>query len=84
MLSLLGFDIGLIRYLPRETDKGGMGGSCFTIAAVAAALLSLVFLCGLHIWSPALLTQLWGLYFNPIIDHLRPISSPFSSIFPQS
>jgi len=29
-------------------------------------------------------TQLWGLYFNPIIDHLRPISSPFSSIFPQS
>jgi len=30
------------------------------------------------------ITQLWGLYFNPIIDHLRPISSPFSSIFPQS
>ena len=28
--------------------------------------------------------QLWGLYFNPIIDHLHPISSPFSSIFPQS
>ena len=54
MLSMLGFDIGLIRYLPRETDKGGMGGSCFTITAIAAALLSVVFLCGLaHLVSCA-------------------------------
>ena len=55
MLSLLGFDIGLIRYLPGEKDKGGMINSCFVMAGLAAALLSVVFLCGLHIWSPALL-----------------------------
>jgi O-antigen/teichoic acid export membrane protein len=55
MLSLLGFDIGLIRYLPGEEDKGGMINSCFVMAGLAAALLSVVFLCGLHIWSPALL-----------------------------
>jgi hypothetical protein len=29
-------------------------------------------------------TQLWGLYFNPIIDCLRPISAPSTRIFPQS
>jgi O-antigen/teichoic acid export membrane protein len=55
ILSLLGFDIGLIRYLPGEEDKGGMINSCFVMAGLAAALLSVVFLCGLHIWSPALL-----------------------------
>ena len=55
MFSLLGFDIGLIRYLPREKDKGGMINSCFTITAIAAMLLSVVFLFGLHIWSPALM-----------------------------
>ena len=55
MLSLLGFDIGLIRYLPHENDKGGMINSCFVMTGLAAALLSVVFLCGLHIWSPALL-----------------------------
>ena len=55
MFSLLGFDIGLIRYLPHENDKGGMINSCFVMTGLAAALLSVVFLCGLHIWSPALL-----------------------------
>ena len=55
MFSLLGFDIGLIRYLPRENDKGGMINSCFVMTGLAALLLSVVFLCGLHIWSPALL-----------------------------
>ncbi|MEA1905873.1 MAG: ATP-binding protein [Euryarchaeota archaeon] len=29
-------------------------------------------------------TQLWGLYFNPIIACLHPISPLFSSIFPRS
>jgi len=29
-------------------------------------------------------TQLWELYINPIINHLRPISAPSSHIFPQS
>jgi len=32
----------------------------------------------------ALETQLWELYFNPLIACLCPISSPFSPIFPQS
>ena len=49
MFSLLGFDIGLIRYPPHENDKGGMINSCFMMTGLAAMLLSVVFLCGLHI-----------------------------------
>jgi hypothetical protein len=55
MLAAMGLHIGLIRYLPGEEDKGGMINSCFVMAGLAAALLSVVFLCELHIWSPALL-----------------------------
>ncbi len=54
MLSILGFDIALIRYLPDEKDKGGMINSCFTITALAALLLSLVFLSLLNLIAPAL------------------------------
>nr|QNO49116.1 hypothetical protein CPECMPGB_00036 [Methanosarcinales archaeon ANME-2c ERB4]QNO49153.1 hypothetical protein DBBAIPCH_00036 [Methanosarcinales archaeon ANME-2c ERB4] len=34
--------------------------------------------------STELETQLWELYINPIINHLRPISASSSHIFPQS
>lgn len=55
IFSLLGFDIGLIRYLPEEKDKNGMINSCFTIASVVALMMSLIFILGLNIWSPALI-----------------------------
>ena len=55
MLSMLGFDIGLIRYLPRENNKAGMINSCFVITSIAAMLLSSAFLISLYLWSPALL-----------------------------
>ena len=55
ILSLLGFDIGLIRYLPSEKDKSRMINSCFTITALVSLLLAVVFILGLHIWSPALM-----------------------------
>ena len=56
ILSALGFDIGLIRYLPEEKDKSRMINSCLTISALAALLLALVFILGLQIWSPALMS----------------------------
>ena len=55
ILSLLGFDIGLVRYLPIEKDKSRMINSCFTITALVSLLLAVVFILGLHIWSPALM-----------------------------
>ncbi len=66
MLSILGFDIGLIRYLPDERDKREMINSCFTITALIALLLSIIFLCGLNIWSPALLILKDNILFSMI------------------
>ncbi len=54
MFSILGFDIGLIRYLPEEKNKGEMINTCFTITLLISLLLSIIFLLGLEIWSPAL------------------------------
>lgn len=53
--SLLGFDIGLIRYLPGEKDMNGMINSCLTMASLAALLITVIFILGLNIWSPALI-----------------------------
>jgi len=55
IFSSLGFDVGLIRYLPDEKDKSRMINSCFTVSGLIALLLSVVFILGLHIWSPALM-----------------------------
>lgn len=55
ILSVLGLDIGLIRYLPKEKDKSRMINSCLTITALVALMLALVFILGLPIWSPALM-----------------------------
>ena len=54
-LSLLGLNLGLIRYLPKEENKQGMINSCFTIVTITAIFLSSIFIAGLGIWSPALL-----------------------------
>jgi O-antigen/teichoic acid export membrane protein len=55
ILSVLGFDIGLIRYLPEERDKSRMINSCFTMTALAALMLAVIFILGLQIWTPALM-----------------------------
>lgn len=54
LFSLLGFDIGLIRYLPGEIRKKEMINSCLTMTVLTAFLLSAIFLAWLNIWSPAL------------------------------
>ena len=52
--SKLGFDIGLIRFLPGAKDKVGIINSCLTITCLVSLVLSLVFTAGLDFWSPAL------------------------------
>jgi len=54
ILSNLGLNISLLRYLPRETYKKGMINTAFTIRGLFASLLALVFVAGLGFWSPAL------------------------------
>ncbi|RLB65023.1 MAG: hypothetical protein DRH04_10920 [Deltaproteobacteria bacterium] len=54
MLSILGLDIGVIRYLAHERDRNGMLNTCLTIVLLASLLFASVFLAGLDIWSPSL------------------------------
>jgi O-antigen/teichoic acid export membrane protein len=52
-LARLGLDIGLIRFLPDETDKPAMINTSFTIVGLFAAGLALVFVMGVGVWAPA-------------------------------
>ena len=56
LLSTLGFDYGLIRFLPASGEKSAtMVNTCLTISGLVSIILALIFLAGLAIWSPALL-----------------------------
>jgi len=55
LLSTLGLDFGLIRFLPSAGERAGaIINSCLTISGLASVMLALIFLAGLNIWSPAL------------------------------
>ena len=53
--SRLGVEWSLIRYLPTENDKQGLINSSLTIVGIVTLFLTLLFVAGLRIWSPALL-----------------------------
>jgi len=56
LLSTLGLDYGLIRFLPSADDRANdMINSCFTVGGLTSIILALIFIAGLNIWSPALL-----------------------------
>jgi len=52
--SILGFDVGVIIFLPGENDKQSMINSCFTLVVLLSMVLSVIFIAGIGIWSPAL------------------------------
>lgn len=56
IFSELGLGTGLIRFLPGAGEDGNdMMNSCFTLSGLASIAVALIFLAGLHVWSPALL-----------------------------
>jgi len=56
LLSTLGLDYGLMRFLPSSDRKASeVMNSCFTVSSLASIAVSAIFLAGLHLWSPALL-----------------------------
>lgn len=56
VLSTLGLDYGLIRFLPNSGDNANkIINSCFTIGGLVSIALSLMFLAGLPFWLPVLL-----------------------------
>ena len=57
LLSTLGLDYGLLRFLPAAGDEAReMINSGFTIGGAVTVLAALIYLAGLNIWSPALLS----------------------------
>jgi len=55
MLATLGLDQALVRFVPDAADPRGLVTSSLTLGAAVALLLSLGFVSGMDVWSPALL-----------------------------
>jgi O-antigen/teichoic acid export membrane protein len=63
-ISKIGFDFGLIRYLPEYQDKTSSINTCFTLTTLISIIAAIVFILGLRFWSPKLLfIEKNGLYF---------------------
>lgn len=54
ILSLVGLDISLVRFLPWADNPRKMINTCFTLGSLASLLAAVIFLAGLDFWSPAL------------------------------
>ncbi len=54
IISLLGLDYALIRYLPKAKHSRKIINTSFSIAAVAAIIFSLIFILGINTFSPKL------------------------------
>jgi O-antigen/teichoic acid export membrane protein len=54
VLSLVGFNISLVRFLPRADNPRKMINTCFTLSGIVSLLAAAIFLAGLGVWSPAL------------------------------
>lgn len=54
VLSLLGFDIVLIKYAAHRKDLNDLVNTCFAVSFLCSLALSVVFLAGLGLWSPLL------------------------------
>jgi O-antigen/teichoic acid export membrane protein len=54
ILSRLGLDVGLVRFIHDEVDKASLINTSLTVVGIAAVTLSVVFIGGLNIWSAAL------------------------------
>jgi len=54
LLSRLGLDIALIRFLPKAEKPVDMINSCFTLSGIVALAVAAIFIAGLDFWSPAL------------------------------
>jgi len=54
LLSGLGLDRALIRFLPKADKPVDLINSCFTLSGIVAMVTAAVFIAGIGLWSPAL------------------------------
>lgn len=62
MLATVGFDFGLVRFLPATHSKSCMINTCLTITALLSVVTTAIYLAGMNLWSPDLLfvRDNWG------------------------
>jgi O-antigen/teichoic acid export membrane protein len=53
LISSLGLDVALVRFLAKAKEPVKMINSCFTISGILALAVTGIFLAGLDLWSPA-------------------------------
>jgi O-antigen/teichoic acid export membrane protein len=76
-LSRLGLDAGLIRYLPESKNKNGLYSTIVMVTLVLALVLSIVFMLGINIFSPALSFLREG-WFLPVFFAYIAVTSIYS------
>ncbi len=54
MLSLLGFDVSLVRFLPEREDKAEIINTCMTISFIISISLAIIFVTFVEFFSPSL------------------------------
>jgi O-antigen/teichoic acid export membrane protein len=54
VLSLVGLNISLVRFLPQADNPCKMMNTCFTLGSLVSLLVAGIFLAGLGLWCPAL------------------------------
>lgn len=54
LLSLIGWDSSLIRFLPQAEKPGRLINSCFTLCSLISLVVAGIFIAGVNFWSPAL------------------------------
>lgn len=55
VLSLMGFDVSLIKYIPEVEDKENLINTCLCTTLLVSLILTSIFIAGLDLWSPYLL-----------------------------
>jgi O-antigen/teichoic acid export membrane protein len=78
VLSRLGMDAGLVRYLPESNNKNGLYSIVAIVTLAVALFLTAVFISGLHFFSPALVFMREG-FFLPLLVVYVTISSLYST-----
>ncbi|MCD4844282.1 MAG: lipopolysaccharide biosynthesis protein [Methanosarcinales archaeon] len=83
MISMLGFNVSLIRFLPNSNEKKNMINSCLTLSLFVSSIVSICFLFGLKLWMPKLLFLQNNIYFAVffiILTCVSTISAQMNSI----
>jgi len=76
-LSRLGLDSGLVRYLPESKNRNGLYSIIIAVTLVLSLILTVVFIAGIDIFSPAL-SFLGKGWFLPMFLAYIAISSVYS------